>query len=300
MSTTDRRILVTGASGNLGSLVLLHLTQTFHYPASQIVAASRNPEKLSSWAEQGIEVRKADFADPATLAEAFQGIDRLLLISTDSADNEVRLTQHHAAVEAAKAAGVPYVIYTSMPEPETSPVSFAHVHLTTENEVKASGSAWTILRNAWYFENLLFTVPGAVASGTLYSAAGDGKISYISRSDLGRAAAAALIAESGLEGKTLTVTGEEGFTIDDVAVRVSEAVGKPISVVHVPAEAIVQGALAHGLPPVVAEMFASFDIATLSGHLGIVTNDYGQLTGVKPQSFGEWLAANKASFVSAV
>ena len=295
MSTTSSKILVTGASGNLGGLVLHHLTETYHYPKDQIIAASRNPESLSQWADLGIETRKADFSDPESLESAFKGVDRVLLISTDSPVNDVRTVLHHNAVEALKSAGVPYIIYTSMPEPETSPVSFSNVHLTTENEVKASGASWTILRNAWYFENLLFTLPGALAGGSLYSAAGEGKISYISRSDLARAAAAALLSTS-IENKTLTITGEEALSVDTVASQVSSLVGKPISVVHVPAEAIVEGALAHGLPPVVAEMFASFDRATQSGHLGGVTDEYEQLTGVKPQSFESWLNDNGSLF----
>ena len=299
MSTASPKILVTGASGNLGGLVLHHLIETFQYPKDDLVAASRNPESLSRWSDLGIEVRKADFADPASLVKSFQGIDRLLFISTDSPVNDLRLSLHRNAIEAIKTAGVPQVVYTSMPEPETSPVSFSKVHLTTENEIKSSGASWTILRNAWYFENLLYTIPGAIASGQLYSAAGEGKISYISRSDLARAAAAALIAND-LDHKTLTITGPEAISVDIVAAQLSELVGKPITVVHVPTDAIVQGALTHGLPPVVAEMFASFDVASQSGHLGGVTDEYESLTGAMPQAFASWLIENKTLFVPTV
>ena len=297
MSTSQPRILVTGASGNFGSLVLKYLTDTYHYRPSQIIATSRNPEKLSQWADKGVEVRKADFADPSTLVEAFNGADKVLFVSTDSAVDDVRLQQHNAAVAALEEAGVPSVIYTSMPEPDISAVSFAHVHLSTENAIKQSVKNWTILRNAWYFENLLFTIPGAVASGTLYSAAGKGAISYISRSDLARAAAAVLVAESGYENETLTVTGAEALTSEVIVEHVSEQLGKSISVVQVSTEAIIQGAVSHGLPQIVGELFASFDAATLAGHLGVITSDYQRTVGEKPQAFVEWLKENASLFI---
>lgn len=299
MAANQSKILVTGASGHFGALVLTHLTGTYGYPANLIIATSRNPEGLAHWAELGVEVRGADFNEPANLAEAFKGAEKLLLVSTDSTDNEARLNSHLHAIDAAKAAGVSHIFYTSMPQPENSLVSFSHVHLETENAIKASGLTYTILRNSWYFENLLGAIPGALASGTLYTAAGSGTISYLSRSDLAKAAAAALVATSGVDNVTFTLTGKQSLTITEVASQVSELIGKPIQVVQVPPEGIIEGAKAHGLPASVAEMIASFDVASKAGNLSAVTNNFEILTGHSPEPFAEWLVKNQTLFTNA-
>lgn len=297
MSTNyTETILVTGASGKFGGLVLTHLMTTLGISPTQIIATSRNPENLSDWAAKGVQTRKADYNDPENLIEAFKGAKRLLLVSTDSLEGNVRLGQHLRAVEAAKAAGVEHILYTSLPEAEDSLISFAPDHLGTENAIKALGLKWTFLRNGWYFENLLFTIPAALASGALYTAAGDGKLAYISRSDLALAAASALVATSGVENQTLTLTGSEVLTVEEVAHLISEKVQKPISVVQVPPEAIIEGAKSHGVPEFVAVMFASFDMATKAGQLGAVTPDFAKLTGKSPQPFSEWLDDNVGLF----
>ena len=296
MAAIQSKILVTGASGHLGALVLTHLTGTYGYPANLIIATSRNPEGLAHWAELGVEVRAADFNDPSNLAEAFKGAEKLLLVSTDSTDNDARLNSHLHAIAAAKSAGVAHIFYTSMPQPENSLVSFSRVHLKTEEAIKASGMTWTILRNSWYFENLLGAIPGALATGTLYTAAGEGSISYLSRSDLAKAAAAALTAGSGVDDVTFTLSGKESLTIAEVASQVSEVFGKSIDVVQVPIAGIIEGAKAHGLPEAVAEMVASFDAASKAGHLGAITSDFETLTMTLPEIFPAWLSENKALF----
>jgi NAD(P)H dehydrogenase (quinone) len=296
MSTTQPKILITGVSGHFGRLALTHLIETYGYPPSQIIAASRNVQGLASWVERGVEVRTADFSDPQSLNESFRGVQRLLLVSTDSLDNAVRLQHHTNAVNAAKEAGVDHIFYTSMPEPETSLVAFASVHAGTEAAIKASGLTWTILRNNWYFENLLLTLPGALASGSLFTAAGDGSISYISRRDLARAAAATLITTTGIDNSTFTLTGKEALSIDEVAARVSKVFEKSIHVVHVPLEAIIEGAKSHGIPEFVAIVLASFDSAARAGDLAGITSDFAKLTGNDPQPFDEWLLQNKDPF----
>ena len=197
--------LVTGANGKLGR----HVTQLLlSAKAGTVIAASRDPSKLADLAEKGAQTRRADFDDPASLAEAFKGVDRLLLISTDGMAPGQRLAQHAAAIAAAKTAGVGHVVYTSMPKPETSAVSFASDHLGTENTLKASGLAYTILRNSWYQENLFLALPPALKSGQWYSSAGDGKIPHIAHADCARAAAAALIQAP--VDRTFTLTGPNG------------------------------------------------------------------------------------------
>ena len=290
--------LVTGASGHLGQLVISNLLETHKIPARQIIATTRNPEKLATLAEKGVSVRAADFDDTENLLEAFKGATRLLLISTDAMDRPGRrLEQHNNAIAAAEKAGVEHVLYTSMPKPETSAVLFAPDHLGTEKALATSGlKGWTILRNNWYFENLLYSLPHAIKSGTWYTAAGEGKIAHIAREDLARAAAAALASDNG--GKnTYTLTGTQEFTTGEIAKLVSEAIGKPISVVQVPLEGLVQGMVGAGFPEPIARIFGSFDTNVIQGGLAGVTGDYKKLTSNDNTPFTSWLAENKQAFL---
>lgn len=297
MNAPAPTLLVTGATGHLGRATLAHLLDKLEIPAERIVATSRKPETLADLAARGVTVRGADFDDPASLAAAFAGADRLLLVSTDALlEPGKRLAQHRNAVQAAVAAGAKHVVYTSLPSPDTSHVSFAPDHLGTEQALAASPLGWTVLRNAWYFENLAYTVPGALAGGQWFSAAGEGGIAYIARDDLALAAAVALA--SGHTGnRTLTLTGTQALTARQVVARIGALAGKPLEVVDVDTAQLTEGLLAHGFPPVLAEVFASFDAATAAGDLGEVTDDYRALTGKVPQSFEAWLAEKAGSLI---
>lgn len=288
-------LLVTGASGHLGQRVLHHLVDTLKVPASRIVAATRKVEALAGWAERGVTVRSCDFEDPALLSGALQGVQRMLLISTDALDRPGRrLAQHKAAIDAAVKTGVRHIVYTSMPQPENSPLLLAPDHAGTEAALTGSTlPGWTVLRNHWYFENLFMSLPQMLASGHWYSAAGDGRIAHIARDDLARAAAAALAGKA--EGKTtFTLSGGKAYTTAEIAALVSRTVGKPIQVIPVPVEGLVQGMVGAGLPEPLARVFASFDTNTAAGRVAEVTGDFKTLTGVEPLPFEQWLAANKA------
>ena len=289
--------LVTGASGHLGQAVINHLLTTYKVPANKIIAASRDPGKLTALKAKGVELRPADFGDEAGLVKAFTGAKRVLLISTDSFEPGVRLKQHTSAVRAAEKAGVEHLLYTSMPKPDTSAILFAPDHLGTEKAIAASSlKGWTVLRNNWYAENLFYAFPHALKSGVLYTAAAQGKIPYITRDDLARAAAAALVSDKG--GKaTYSLTGAKEYTIDEIAALVSEATGKPLNVVHVPAEGLVQGMTGSGMPEGMARLFASFDVNTAQGGLSGVTADYKALTSNDNTPFTSWLAKNKQAFL---
>lgn len=294
------KLLVTGASGHLGQLVLHHLLDTLKVPAADVVAASRKPDALSAWAAKGVTVRPVDFEDQASLAGAFGGAERVLLISTDAVDRPGRrIAQHQAAVKAAERAGVRHVVYTSMPKPEGSPILIAPDHAATEAALAASAlPGWTILRNHWYFENLLGSLPQVVSSGQWYSAAGDGKVANIARDDLALAAAAALAAD--FDGKrTLTLTGGAARTTSETAALVSKVTGKPIQVIPVPVDGLVQGIVAAGLPEPVARLIASFDANTAENRAGDVTTDFKALTGKEPRAFEDWLAENKSAIAPA-
>lgn len=284
--------LVTGASGHLGQAVINHLLTTYKIPANKIIATTRDVAKLADLAAKGVHVRDADFDDEAQLTKAFAGATRLLLISTSNLEPGVRLGQHIRAVNAAEKAGVSHVVYTSLPRAETSAVLFAPDHAGTEKALAASKlTGWTVLRNNWYFENLFHSMPQALKSGTQYSAAGQGKVAHIARDDLARAAASALSSDKG--GKTInTLSGAKEYTTDEIAKLVSAATGKPLAVVQVPVEGLVQGMLGAGLPEGVARTFASFDVAIAKGDLSGNAGDYKALTGVEPQGFEAWVKAN--------
>ncbi|WP_176085803.1 SDR family oxidoreductase [Martelella sp. HB161492] len=292
---SNKKLLVTGASGKLGREVLDQLLASGVAPAN-IIATTRDPSKLGDYAAKGITVRPADFDKPETLEAAFAGADRLAIISTDALGPDAhRITQHANAVAAAKAAGVSHIIYTSMPGPETSKISFAHEHLGSEKAVKESGLSYTILRNAWYQENLLMGLPNAFAAGSWVSAAGDGRQNLVAHQDCAAALASALAAET-TQSATYTLTGPEALSIPEIAALASEIVGKPLSVQAVSTDALAEGLGKAGLPSFVVDLLVSTDANIAAGGFDIVTNDFETLTGRKPRSLKAFFERNKAAF----
>ena len=290
-------LLVTGASGQLGRRVITHLIQTHRVAAQNIIATTRKPEALADLAAQGVVVRSADFDDPVSLAKAFAGADRLLLISTDALDRPGRrLEQHVNAVNAAVKAGVKHVVYTSMPRPEPgSPIPFAPDHLGTEKALAASPLGWTVLRHNWYAENLHLSLPAVLASGRWYSAAGDGTTAYVSREDCARADAAAL-ASTASANTTLDITGPQALNTAQIAALATQVLGKAIQVVPVSDEQLAQGMAAAGVPPFLVPLMVSFDVNARAGNVSTVSDAVQRLTGTPAQSLKDWLVANKAAF----
>lgn len=287
-------ILLTGASGQLGQLVLHHLVKTLSIPPSWIVAASRDTAKLQDWAKQGVQLRALDFENEETFKSAFSGVERALLISTDALDRPGRrLAQHQAAIAAMEAAGVKHVVYTSMPQPEGSPLLLAPDHEKTEQALASSKiPGWTVLRNHWYFENLALYLPSAFKTGAWYSA-DEGKASAdISRGDLALAAATVLAGNISRK-QTFTLSGPQALTRAEVLQQINTVLDKKIELVPVSLDAWVMGAVADGLPEPLAQVYASFDTNTAAGRVSTVTNDFKEITGVEPQSFTDWLNANQ-------
>ncbi|MBC7281159.1 SDR family oxidoreductase [Hoeflea sp.] len=292
------KILVTGASGQLGSRIIHHLLTTQGLPASALVAGTRDPARLSDLAGKGVATRRIDFDDAASLKDGFAGIDRLLVISTDALDGAgTRLRQHRAAVEAAKQAGVGRIFYTSLPGPDDSLITFAPDHLGTEDAIKASGLAYTIFRNGWYMENLFMALPQALASGQWYSAAGDGRLAHIARDDIARAIAAGL-ASPPAENVTYTLTGDTARTTEEIAALVREVTGKPLAVVHVSDAQLAEGMAGAGAPAPYIPTFVSFDANTREGKIAMVTDDAKALSGTSLTSLEEFLVANKSALLT--
>ena len=289
-------LLVTGASGHLGRRVIELLLEA---RAGTIIAATRTPEKLADFSAQGVLVRQADFNDPASLSEAFAGVDRLLLISTDVlGEPGLRLRQHRAAIKAAQEAGVSHVVYTSLvgPGPD-SPVLFAPDHYGTETALADSTLDWTVLRNNIYAEILLGSLGQAMQTGQLFSAAAQGKTAYVTREDCARAAAAALT--SSFNGRrTLDITGPEALSQADLAALATQIAGKPITYVPLELEQLIQGMVGAGLPQPIAETYASIDTAMAQGQFDVVSKGVEELTGTKPASVIEFLTAQLAVALS--
>ncbi|KSV71263.1 nucleoside-diphosphate sugar epimerase [Sinorhizobium sp. GW3] len=290
-------LLVTGATGQLGKLVLDQLLASGIAPA-RIIATSRDTAKLADYIARGVQARVADFDDPASLDQAFAGADRILIISTDALDQPgKRLKQHRAAVAAAKKAGAKHIVYTSMPSPETSVIPFAPDHLGTENAIKATGIPYTILRNGWYMENLFMALPHALETGQWYSSSGEGRLAHIARGDAAKAAAAALAASTS-ESHTYTLTGGELRSTDEIAALVAKATGKSLNVVHISDEALAGGLKSAGLPDFLIPIVVSFDANTRGGHIDMVTGDVTALTGATPVTLAAFLEASKARLAS--
>jgi NAD(P)H dehydrogenase (quinone) len=239
---------LTGASGQLGHLVLQHLLVLV--PANQILVTSRNPHQLNDFETRGVVIRHADFADPVTLSTAFAGAKRLLIISTNAIGH--RVEQHRAAIEAAALAGVRQIVYTSCPEASadaSSPVQ--REHGLTESALAASGVAWTALRNALYAEALPYLINRLQFGDQLLIPEGQGKPAWITREDCARTAAFVLAGLSHFSGP-VDVTGPERLSLTDIAQRYSSISGRPLTARILPEHEILAQILANGVPAQVA------------------------------------------------
>jgi len=294
--TSERTLFVTGASGHLGRRVVELLLEK---GTGRIVAGTRKPEKLGDLAARGVVVRQADFDDPKGLEAALAGVDRMLIISTDAIDRPGRrLAQHLTAVAAAVSAGVKHAVYTSMPNPETSPVVFAPDHLGTEQALKESGMTWTILRDCWYADFLIPTLAPAVASGQLTAATGQGGAPYITREDCAQAAASAL-ASTDTSNKTWNTTGPDLMTYSNLAKLASELTGRPVTYLPVTPEERTAQLIAAGTPEFIAKLLVSSQVAISQGKMGTPTTAVKELTGRAPMSVREFLSAHRAALLPA-
>ncbi|PWK59524.1 NAD(P)H-binding protein [Roseicyclus mahoneyensis] len=279
-------ILVTGAGGALGRLVLAELMAR---GATDLRAGSRSPAAL---AIAGATPVRVDFEDPASLDAAFAGVERLLIISTDALDGAgTRQRQHLAAVAAAARAGVGHVVYTSMPAPAADhPIFFAPDHLATEQAIKASGLGYTILRNNWYFENLSLSLPSALVHSAHLTSAAEGRIAHGARADFASAAAGALLEEK--DSATYELSGPEAQTVPEQFAAINAALGTDIAVVPMEDAALEATLTGAGVPAPLAALLVGADRAAREGRMATVTGHVERLSGRAPQRLSAWLAAN--------
>lgn len=280
-------LVVTGAGGHVSRRTAELLLDRVE--PSRVVLVSRRPEALADLAARGASTRHGDFDDPASLPQAFAGGERLLLVSTDALGR--RVAQHGNAIDAARAAGVRAVAYTSLPDPSAdNPAAVAPDHRQTESLLQASGLAWTLLRNALYSEFRIPEAQAALASGTFRHNQGAGRTAYVSREDCAAVAAAWLAAGAEHAGRTYDVTGPELLGADDLARTYAAAGGSPVTATDLDDDAFSAGLLAVGLPAEVAALLASFGTAIRGGHLDRRSTTVQDLTGRPPRTVLEVLA----------
>ncbi|HDY1745917.1 TPA: NAD(P)H:quinone oxidoreductase [Escherichia coli] len=255
-------IAITGATGQLGHYVIESLMKTV--PASQIVAIVRNPAKAQALAAQGITVRQADYGDEAALTSALQGVEKLLLISSSEVGQ--RAPQHRNVINAAKAAGVKFIAYTSLLHADTSPLGLADEHIETDKMLADSGIVYTLLRNGWYTENYLASSPAALEHGVFIGAAGDGKIASATRADYA-AAAARVISEAGHEGKVYELAGDSAWTLTQLAAELTKQSGKSVTYQNLSEADFAAALKSVGLPDGLADMLADSDVGASKGGL---------------------------------
>ena len=267
-------IAITGATGQLGQHVIESLLKTV--PASQIVAIVRNPAKATALSQQGITVRQADYSDEAAFTTALQGIDKLLLISSSEVGQ--RAPQHRNVVNAAKAAHVKFIAYTSLLHADTSPLGLADEHVATEQMLAESGIAYALLRNGWYTENYLASAPAALEHGVFIGAAGEGKIASATRADYA-AAAARVISEDGHSGKTYELAGDAGWTLSQLAAELAKQSGKKVVYQNLSEADFAAALKGVGLPAGLADMLADSDTGASKGGLFDDSHTLSKLIG---------------------
>lgn len=273
------KIGVTGATGQLGQIVVSKLKEKI--AADNIVALVRSPQKAS---DLNVEAREADYDKAETLPAALQGIDTLLLISGSEIGK--RATQHKNIIEAAKKAGVNWIVYTSLLHADTSSVNLAGEHLATEAALKESGIPFTLLRNGWYTENYTGSIPGALTGGAFLGSAGDGKISSAARKDYAAAAVVVLTSE-GHQGKVYELAGDNAYLLTDLAAEISRQTGKDIPYKNLPETEYAAILTNFGVPQAFAQAIANWDVSVSKGDLFDDSRQLSKLIGRPTTSLSE-------------
>ncbi|WP_320712607.1 SDR family oxidoreductase [Enterobacter cloacae] len=275
-------IAITGATGQLGRLVIEQLLKTV--PANQIVAIVRNPAKAEALSQQGIVVRQGDYTDQTALTTALKGVEKLLLISSSEVGQ--RATQHQNVINAAKAAGVTFIAYTSLLHADNSPLGLHVEHVATEKALATSGIPYALLRNGWYTENYLASAPPALEHGVFIGAAGEGKIASATRADYA-AAAAKVVSEEGHAGKVYELAGDSAWTLSELAAELSKQSGKPVVYQNMSEADFAAALKSVGLPAGLADMLADSDVGASKGGLFDDSHTLSKLIGQPTTSLAE-------------
>ncbi len=279
--------LVTGASGHLGRLVV-HALLERGVAAGDVVATARDTGAVTDLADLGVRTRRADYTDPASLQEAFAGVDRALLVSSSAVGE--RVAQHAHVIDAARDAGVELLAYTSITRADTSTMVLADEHRETERLLAESGLPTVLLRNSWYLENYTGQIATALEHGAVLGAAGDGRVSAATRADYADAAAAALVSE-GQAGLVHELGGDTAFTLAEYAAALSAETGTEVVYRDLPAEELVTVLVGAGLPEAYAGVLADSDLGLARGELRTDSGDLSRLIGRPTTTVAEAIRA---------
>jgi NAD(P)H dehydrogenase (quinone) len=278
-------IAVTGATGHLGRLVVTGLLDA-GVPAGEVVAVVRTPEKAADLAARGVQVRQAEYTAPAALEAALTGVDRLLLVSGSEVGQ--RVEQHTNVLQAAKAAGVGLVIYTSAPKADDTPLPLAPEHIATERLIADFGLPAVVLRNNWYFENYDQQIGQAAQTGELTGSAGAGRIAAATRADFAAATVAVLTAEQPETG-IVELGGDQAWTLSDLAAAVAAETGREVTYRDLSPEEHVRTLVAAGLPEGTARFVAGLDQAIAQGALETGSRALSELAGRPTTTLAEYV-----------
>lgn len=279
-------IAITGATGQLGRLVIDALLKKI--PAAEIVALVRSPEKAADLQAQGVTLRVADYNQPDTLAAALTGISKLLLISSSEVGQ--RVAQHQAVIDAAKAAGVDFIAYTSLLHADTTTLGLGVEHRATEAQLAASGIPFALLRNGWYTENYAASIAPALAHHAFIGAVGDGRIASAARVDYAEAAAEVLVRD-GQAGKVYELAGDDSYSLAEFSAEIARQSGEQVDYVNLPQAEFAAALKGAGLPDGLAEMLADSDAGAAQGGLFDDSRTLSALIGRPTTPYAEVIKA---------
>lgn len=275
------KILVTGATGNLGSLVVESLLKSV--PAENLAVSVRDPKKAEHLKARGVDVRYGDFHQPESLVSAFTGIDRLLIISSGDFNN--RAQQQLAAVNAAKEANVGFIAYTSAPNAKDSEFFITADHRATEEAILQSGIPYSFLRNNWYLENEMSTIQAVINGAPWVTSAGTGKVGWAGRSDFAEAAVN-VIAGEGHNNTVYELSGKP-LTQEELASILSEVIGREVLVQQVDDDTYGTIMSNAGVPAEVIPLLVGIQSGIHAGYLDVESNDFDKLLGRPITALGD-------------
>ena len=280
-------ILVTAATGHLGTAIINHLLNK-NSPASPIAGLVRDEQKAAGLSAKGVQLRKGDYFDVTSLEKAFQGIDTLVFISSGSLED--RVSQHQNVVNAAKASGVKHIIYTSVLKATDTLKFFPGIdHYHTEAMLKQAGIPYTVFRNTFYAEVLPILFGGALESGQWYYAAGNAKANFAARADMAEAIANVAADSASHANKIYEITSNQSYSFNEIAGVISKAVGKTVSYIPIPLEALKEGMKQAGVPEAHIPMYASIAEGIAAGEMDAVDGSLEKLLQRKPVDLATYL-----------
>ena len=280
-------IAITGGNGHLGRATALQLLQ--RVDAHQLIVSVREPEKASELASRGATVRHGDFNDLDSLIRAFQGAEKVLIISGD-APNEVRIKQHRTAVDAARQAGAKHVVYTSILDPDpASPFTFAAIHADTEQYIIESGLTYTFFRNGWYLETLPLLIGNAAESKAIYFPAGNGRLVFAGRDDIAKALAVVLTTD-GHDNQAYDINTGESHSFIDIATVVGQQLGQTITYVDIPGTALEEGLRKANLPDFLVKAMVGMTEALKQHRLEKASDTLATLLGRLPKGLTQYVS----------